>query len=294
MSEKVAFIGLGAMGYPMAGHLARAGHEVSVYNRTPARADVWTGEHDGTSAATPAAVAAEGVQIVFCCVTGDEDLRQVTAGKYGAFEAMDSGTVFVDHTTTSAGAAREVGQMAAERGLAFLDAPIAGGVPAARDGTLAIMVGGAADALDRVAPIMQVYASRVVHMGSTGAGQLTKMVNQICATGIIQSLAEAINFSVAAGLDGEKVLDVISRGSAASWQMKSRGGSMLRKDFSDPGTVALLFKDLAICLNEAHTMGIELPVAEMVEGFYGEIIGYGGGSSDAAILINRLVTKKDA
>jgi 3-hydroxyisobutyrate dehydrogenase len=293
MGEKVAFIGLGAMGYPMAGHLARAGHEVTVYNRTQAKADTWIGEHNGTCAATPA-VAADGAQVVFSCVGADEDLRQVTSGENGAFETMKSGAVLIDHTTTSAGTAREVGHEAAARGFAFLDAPIAGGVPAASNGTLAIMVGGDAEALDRTVPTMQAYASRVVHMGSIGAGQLTKMVNQICATGIIQSLAEAINFAAAAGLDGEKVLDVISRGSAASWQMESRGGPMLRKEYNAPGTVALLYKDLAICLAEARSMGIELPVAKMVEGFYGEIAGGGGGSSDAAILIQRLATKKGA
>ena len=218
----------------------------------------------------------------------------MTAGNNGAFDAMVSGTVFVDQTTTSAGAAREVSRRAAARGIAFLDAPIAGGVPAARDGSLAIMVGGDADALARAAPIMQAYASSVVHMGGTGAGQLTKMVNQICATGIIQSLAEAINFAAAAGLDGEKVLDVISQGSAASWQMDSRGRAMLKGDFSAPGTVALLYKDLAICLAEAHHKGIDLPVAEMVEGFYGEIIGEGDGGSDASMLIRRLTAKKNA
>ena len=293
MGERVAFIGLGAMGYPMAGHLARAGHDVTVHNRTLAKAEAWTGEFDGSCAATPAA-AADGAQIVFSCVGADDDLRQVTAGNNGAFDAMVSGTVFVDQTTTSAGAAREVSRTAAARGIAFLDAPIAGGVPAARDGSLAIMVGGDADALARAAPIMQAYASCVVHMGGTGAGQLTKMVNQICATGIIQSLAEAINFAAGAGLDGEKVLDVISCGSAASWQMESRGGPMLGKVYNAPGTVALLYKDLAICLAEARSMGIDLPVAEMVKGFYGEIIGDGDGGSDAAILIRRLAAKKGA
>lgn len=292
MSKKVAFIGLGAMGYPMAGHLVRSGCDMVVYNRTPEKANAWISEHSGTNAATPAS-AADGAQIVFTCVGDDEDLRQVVFGDNGVFKTMASGTVLVDHTTTSAGAAREVNQIAVVRGIAFLDAPIAGGVPAARDGTLAIMVGGEVDALAKIQPIMQAYASNIVHMGSTGSGQLTKMANQICATGIIQSLAEAINFSATAGLDGTKVLDVISCGSAASWQMGSRGGPMLRKEFNAPGTVALLHKDLAICLAEARQMGIDLPVVKMVEGFYDEIINEGGAGNDAAILVRRLATTKD-
>ncbi len=291
MRNNVAFIGLGSMGYPMAGHLARSGYEVTVYNRTPEKANAWISEYGGTQATTPAA-AAKGAKIVFTCVGTDEDLHQVILGDNGILKTVVPGAVLVDHTTTSARAAHKVSKIATIQDVAFLDAPIAGGVTAAQDGKLAIMVGGDVRALKKAQPIMQNYAGNIVHMGSTGSGQLTKMVNQICATGIIQSLAEAINFSSAAGLDGKKVLDVISCGSAASWQMGSRGGPMLRKEFNAPGTVGLLNKDLAICLAEADRMGIDLPVAEMVKSFYGEIVDNGEAGSDAAILIQHLANPK--
>lgn len=284
MSENVAFLGLGVMGGPMAGHLAAAGHRVTVCNRTAARARAWAAEHGGAVAATPAEAAATA-RFVFSCVGDDDDLRAVTVGRDGAFPAMRPGAVFVDHTTTSAGAAREAAERARSGGFDFLDAPVAGGEPGARRGALSVMAGGDAGAFARAAPLLKAYGRSVLHMGPAGAGQLAKMVNQICATGIVASLAEGLSFAERAGLDGDRMVEAISNGSAASWQADTRARPMLRRDFGAGGAVGLLYKDLGICLDEAARIGASLPVAELARSYYRTFVDRGEGGLDAACVI---------
>ena len=275
------------MGGPMAGHLVAAGHSVTVYNRTPAKAKAWIDRHGGMGATT-LGEAVRAAQFVFNCVGGDDDLQAVTLGEGGAFQSMQANAIFVDHTTTSANIAREVGEKARSHQLHFLDAPIAGGTTGAQRGALSIMVGGNVDAFERAASLMAAYACSIQHMGPIGAGQLTKMVNQICATGIIQSLAEGLSFAEKAGLNGDKVIDVLSNGSAASWQIGNRAKTMMERDFSAGGTVGLLYKDLIICLEEAAQMGVPLPVAALVRAFYQRFVEQGEGNLDAACLIDLL------
>ncbi len=287
MNQAIAFLGLGAMGYPMAGHLTQAGHTVTVYNRTAAKAAAWVAEYGGGQAASPAAAAA-GADVVISCVGGDDDVRQIALGPGGALAAMAPGSLLIDHTTTSAELAREVAAAALGQKIEFVDAPIAGGIKGARAGVLSIMAGGNAAAVARAGAIVAPYARGFEHMGPVGAGQLTKMVNQICASGIIQSLAEGLAFAQRAGLDDAKVIEVIAKGSAASFQIGNRAQTMQRRDFSAGGAISLLDKDLGLCLEEAARLGLELPVLELVKGFYADIVEQGEGQHDAAALIVRL------
>ena len=284
---KVTFIGLGVMGYPMAGHLAKAGYDVCVYNRTAAKAQQWVGEHGGRSAPTPAEAAA-GAEFVFACVGQDDDVRQVTLADGGAFAGMDSGAVFVDHTTASALVAREVAEAAAARGLHFLDAPVSGGQAGAENGVLTVMVGGAEEVFARAQAAIDSYARAVTLMGPVGAGQLTKMVNQICIAGLVQGLSEGINFAQCAGLDAKRVLEVISKGAAQSWQMENRGTTMVDDKFDFGFAVDWMRKDLAISLNEARGNGARLPVAALVDQFYAQVQARGGGRWDTSSLIRLL------
>jgi 3-hydroxyisobutyrate dehydrogenase-like beta-hydroxyacid dehydrogenase len=284
---KVAFVGLGVMGFPMAGHLAKAGHEVTVYNRTRAKAERWVAQHGGRLADTPAAAAA-GAELVFSCVGDDPDLREVTLGPGGAFEAAAKGVIHVDHTTASAGLARELAAAAAQRGVAFLDAPVSGGQSGAENGALTVMVGGDAQAFDRAKPVISHFARAVTLMGPSGAGQLTKMVNQICVVGVVEGLAEAIDFGLRAGLDMKRALDVISKGAATSWQMENRGKTMIDDQFDFGFATDWMRKDLRICLAEAAQNGAALPCTRLIEGFYGEIQQMGGGRWDSSSLIRRL------
>ena len=290
---KVAFIGLGVMGYPMAGHLARAGHAVTVFNRTRSRAERWVGEHGGAAASTPAA-ACEDAEIVFTCVGRDEDVRAVTLEADGAFAGMRSGAVFVDHTTTSAELARELDAEARERGLAFLDAPVSGGQAGAENGKLAIMAGGGSRDYDRVLPLLECYGARIDLMGPAGAGQLTKMVNQICIAGLVQALSEGLDFAQRAGLDGEQVARLIGAGAAQSWQLDNRHATMLGDEFEFGFAVDWMRKDLGYAMDEAGRNGAELPVAELVDRFYAEIQAMGGGRWDTSSLIRRLSKKGQA
>ena len=287
--QKVAYLGLGVMGYHMAGYLAKAGYDVTVYNRTAAKAERWLGEHQGTSAPTPRA-AAEGASIVFACVGNDDDVRAVTVGDDGAFAAMGDDSVFVDHTTASAEVARELGSAAAERGLHFVDAPVSGGEAGAQNGVLTVMCGGEQAVFDRVKGAIDSYARAVTLMGPVGAGQLTKMVNQICIAGLVQGLAEGMSFAQRVGLDGERVLDVISKGAAQSWQMENRGKTMLADEFEFGFAVDWMRKDLAICLAEGSRAGARLPVAALVDQFYAAVQERGGGRWDTSSLM-RLLTK---
>jgi len=282
-----AFLGLGVMGYPMAGHLARAGHKVTVFNRTAAKAAAWVAAHGGASAPTPAAAAA-GVDFVFACVGNDDDLRAVTLGPDGAFAGMKPGAVFVDHTTTSARVARELAAAARERGLAFVDAPVSGGQAGAEKGQLTVMCGGDPAVYERVEPLIAAFARFSRLMGPSGAGQLTKMVNQICIAGLVQGLAEGLNFGAKAGLDMEAVLETISKGAAGSWQMDNRGQTMLRGEFDFGFAVDWMRKDLGICLDEAARNGARLPVAALVDQFYGQVQGRGGNRWDTSSLIDLL------
>ena len=282
---KVAFIGLGVMGYPMAGHLVKAGHEVAVFNRTGAKAAAWAEEFGGTAHPTPAA-AAEGADFVMCCVGNDDDLRSVTTGPDGAFGAMKAGAVFVDHTTASADVARELA--AGATGFAFVDAPVSGGQAGAENGVLTIMCGGAQEAYDRAAPIMDAYARSHRLLGETGAGQLTKMVNQIAIAGLLQGLSEAVNFAGRAGLNVPDVIDVISKGAAGSWQMENRAVTMSEDKFDFGFAVDWMRKDLGICLDEAGNNGARLPVTAMIDQFYGEVQDMGGGRWDTSSLMRRL------
>jgi 3-hydroxyisobutyrate dehydrogenase len=283
----VAFLGLGVMGYPMAGHLARAGHDVRVFNRTPAKAAAWVGDHGGTAASTPAQ-AAGGADFVMACVGADADLAQVTQGPDGAFAAMQPGTVFVDHTTVSATISRQLAADAAARGLAFLDAPVSGGQAGAQNGQLTIMVGGDADAFARAEPVIAAYAKRIGHMGPSGAGQLTKMVNQICIAGLLQGLAEGVHFAQSAGLDPALVFDVIGKGAAQSWQMDNRTRSMAESRFDFGFAVDWMRKDLGLVLDEAARLGLDLPVTGLVDGFYADVQALGGNRQDTSSLIRRL------
>ncbi len=290
-AKHTAFIGLGVMGFPMAGHLARAGHSVTVYNRTRAKAESWTAKHGGRAAATPA-LAAAGAQIVMLCVGNDSDVRAVALGHDGALDSMKPGTILVDHTTASATVAREVYAAAKARGVSFLDAPVSGGQAGAENGKLTIMVGGDADAFARAEPVLGCYGRAVTLMGGAGAGQLTKMVNQICIAGLLQGLSEGINFGMRAGLDIEQVLDVIGKGAAQSWQMDNRGKTMAADKFDFGFAVDWMRKDLAICLAEARSNGAALPVTAVVDQFYGRLQARGGGRWDTSSLIRLLCDPK--
>ena len=284
---KVAFIGLGVMGYPMAGHLQAKGHEVCVYNRTPARAAQWVAEHGGSSAPTPREAAAQA-EFVMCCVGNDDDLRSVVLGPDGALAGMQPGSVFVDHTTASAAVARELAVQAAERELGFLDAPVSGGQAGAENGVLTVMVGGEEVFYRRAEPLIAAYARMVRLMGHSGAGQLTKMVNQICIGGLLQGLSEALHFAQCAGLDGEAAIEVISKGAAQSWQMENRHKSMLEGRFDFGFAVDWMRKDFGIVLDEARHNGAQLPVTALVDQFYAEVQAAGGGRWDTSCLITRL------
>ncbi len=284
---KVAFIGLGVMGGPMAAHLLRAGHEVVVFNRTMARAEAWVKEHGGAMAQTPAE-AASGAAFVFACVGADDDVRQVAAGAEGAFKAMPENAVFVDHTTTSAALAEEMHALARERGLHFIDAPVSGGQQGAENGVLTIMCGGDEEPYARAESVMQAYARQVRLMGPAGAGQRTKMVNQVCIAGLLQGLAEGIHFARRAGLDVDAVLDVISRGAAQSWQMENRGHTMARGEFDFGFAVDWMRKDLGICIDEARRKGASLPVTALVDQFYAQLQARGGGRLDTSSLVKLL------
>lgn len=284
----VAFLGLGVMGYPMAAHLKnKGGHDVTVYNRTAAKAEKWVAEHGGSHAPTPRA-AAEGKDFVFCCVGNDDDLRSVTIGPDGAFHSMKKGAVFIDNTTASAEVARELAEAAEARGFSSLDAPVSGGQAGAENGLLTVMVGGDQDVFDRARPVIDAYARMVGLMGPAGAGQLTKMINQICIAGLVQGLAEGINFGKRAGLDIEKVVEVISKGAAGSWQMENRHKSMKDGKYDFGFAVDWMRKDLKICLEEADRNGAALPVTALIDQFYKDVQGMGGNRWDTSSLIARL------
>lgn len=284
---QVAFLGLGVMGYPMARHLKAKGHEVTVYNRTAAKADKWVSENGGRAARTPRE-AAEDQEIVFACVGNDDDLRQVTIGPDGAFHGLQKGTIFVDHTTASAEVARELYEVAKEKGAAFIDAPVSGGQAGAENGVLTVMCGGDAEAYAKAEPAIMSFARASRLMGPAGSGQLTKMINQICIAGVVQGLAEGIHFGKKAGLDIEAVLDVISKGAAGSWQMENRGKTMNEGKFDFGFAVDWMRKDLAICLGEARKNGASLPMTALVDQFYAEVQKIGGKRWDTSSLIARL------
>ena len=284
---RVAFIGLGVMGYPMAGFLAGAGHEVTVYNRTRAKAEAWQKNHGGATADTPAAAAAVA-EIVFCCVGDDPDVRVVMLGDEGVLEGISDSAVVVDHTTASAKIAREVYQAAKEKNVAFLDAPLSGGEAGAQSGQLSIMVGGDADIYERVLPVMQCYAKACTHIGPAGSGQLAKMANQICIAGVVQGLSEALHFVKRAGLDPAAVIGAISKGAAQSWQMENRWETMVNNHFDFGFAVEWMRKDLRIALEEAGANGATLEMTRLVDGFYEEVQELGGNRWDTSSLIARL------
>jgi 3-hydroxyisobutyrate dehydrogenase len=284
---KLAFLGLGVMGYPMAGHLARAGHEVTVFNRTAAKAAKWAETYGGRSAATPAA-AARGAEIALMCVGNDDDVRAVITGADGALHGLAPGAILVDHTTASAQVAREMNAAAAAKGVAFLDAPVSGGQAGAENGKLTIMVGGDPATFAKAEGVLATYARAVTLMGASGSGQLTKMVNQICIAGLVQALSEGINFATRAGLDPAKVLEVISKGAAQSWQMENRGSTMIADKFDFGFAVDWMRKDLAICLTEARANGAALPGTALVDQFYARVQSRGGGRWDTSSLIRLL------
>ncbi|MCW5640074.1 MAG: NAD(P)-dependent oxidoreductase [Rubrivivax sp.] len=283
----VAFIGLGVMGHPMAGHLARAGHRVTVHNRSAAKAAAWAAEYGGTAAATPAQAAA-GADLVFACVGNDDDLRAVTVGEHGAFGGMKAGAVFADHTTASATLARELHAAARARGLHFVDAPVSGGQAGAQGGVLTVMCGGDAEPFAAMQPVAMAYARAVTHVGGPGAGQLAKMVNQTCIAGLLQGLAEAIAFGEAAGLDMRRVLEVIGKGAAQSWQMEHRGPTMIDGRFDFGFAVDWMRKDLGLVLDEGRRNGASLPVTALVDQFYADLQHMGGGRWDTSSLVRRL------
>ncbi len=284
---KVAFLGLGVMGYPMAGHLQAAGHEVTVYNRTASKAEAWVAQHGGAMALTPRQ-AAEGAEFVMACVGNDDDLRMVCTGEDGAFHGMAKGAVFVDHTTVSAKVTRELYEAGKTQGVAFLDAPISGGQAGAENGVLSIMCGGDMDAYRAAEPVMQVYSKICRRIGDSGAGQMTKMCNQIAIAGLVQGLSEALHFAEKAGLDGRAVVEVISQGAAGSWQMANRYETMLDDHFEHGFAVDWMRKDLGICLDTANETGASLPVTALVDQFYKDVQKLGGGRWDTSSLFKRL------
>jgi 3-hydroxyisobutyrate dehydrogenase len=284
---KLAFLGLGVMGFPMAGHLQKAGHSVTVYNRSAATAAAWVAKHGGASAPTPAKAAA-GADIVLACVGNDDDLRSIVYGADGALAGMAAGTIFVDHTTASAEVAREIDKATREKGLAFLDAPVSGGQAGAENGQLGIMVGGEPSVFAKAEAVLKIYAKALTLMGPAGAGQLTKMVNQICIAGLLQGLSEGMNFAVKAGLDTEKVLSVITKGAAGSWQMENRAKTMVQGKFDFGFAVDWMRKDLAICLAEAKNNKARLPATALIDQFYATVQARGGGRWDTSSLIHLL------
>jgi len=284
---RVAFVGLGVMGYPMAGYLSQAGHDAVVYNRTTAKAEKWTAEHDGSSALTPAE-AATGADIVFCCVGNDDDVREVILGKEGILAGIDRGGIIVDHTTASATLSREIHARAAEMGVGFLDAPVSGGQAGAEAGQLTVMVGGDQDVFGRAVPVMGCYAKAVTLIGPVGSGQLAKMVNQICIAGIVQGLSEGLHFAQCAGLDPAVVIESISKGAAQSWQMENRWQTMVNDEFEFGFAVDWMRKDLGITLDEARQNGAQLELTELVDRFYAEVQAMGGSRWDTSSLIARL------
>jgi 3-hydroxyisobutyrate dehydrogenase len=284
---KVAFLGLGVMGYPMAGHLAAKGHEVTVFNRTGAKAGAWVAQHGQRHASTPRE-AAVGQDFVFACVGNDDDLRGVCLGEDGAFAGMETGAVFVDHTTVSAGVTRELATRAVALGFGFVDAPVSGGQAGAENGALSVMCGGDQDDYDRAEPVIAAYARICKRLGGSGAGQIAKMMNQICIAGLVQGLAEALAFGEKAGLDGEAVVEVISQGAAGSWQMANRHKTMLAGRFDHGFAVDWMRKDLGICLATANEIGASLPVTALVDQFYADVQRMEGGRHDTSSLIRRL------
>jgi 3-hydroxyisobutyrate dehydrogenase len=287
MSKKVAFVGLGVMGYPMAGHLAAAGHEVAVYNRTQAKAEQWAKQHGGKACATPRE-AATGAEAVMVCVGNDDDLRSVVYGDDGILAGLNKGAVLVDHTTASAEVARELYSKCKELGFDFIDAPVSGGQAGAENGVLAVMCGGEQPVFDQVLPVIQAYGKNVALIGEPGAGQLTKMVNQICIAGLVQALAEGINFAQSANLDVEKVMSVVSGGAAQSWQMVNRYETMAKDEFEFGFAVDWMRKDLSIVLDEARRNGASVPVTAMVDQYYADVQKMGGSRWDTSSLIARL------
>ncbi|UCG74496.1 MAG: NAD(P)-dependent oxidoreductase [Chromatiales bacterium] len=287
---RVAFVGLGVMGYPMAGHLARAGYDVTVYNRTEEKARQWCAEHGGGRADTPGQAAA-GAEIVFTCVGNDDDVRVVILGEHGALSRIADGGLIVDHTTASATIAREVADAAAARNVAFLDAPLSGGQAGAEDGQLTIMVGGNAPVFEQARPVMNSYARAITLIGPVGSGQLAKMVNQICIAGIVQGLAEGLHFATRANLDVSKLIEAISRGAAQSWQMENRWQTMINGAFDFGFAVEWMRKDLGIALDEAARNGARLDMTKLVDGYYAEVQALGGDRWDTSSLIARLEPK---
>ena len=284
---KCAFIGLGIMGYPMAGHLQAKGHDVCVYNRTAAKAEAWVGQHGGRAAATPRE-AAQGAELVFMCVGNDDDIRSVAYGEDGALAGLGNDCVLVDHTTASADIARELEATAKDQGKQFVDAPVSGGQAGAENGTLTVMCGGEPAAFERARPVMEAYGRAVTLMGPAGAGQLTKMVNQLCIAGLVQGLAEALNFGMRAGLDMEKVIAVISKGAAQSWQMDNRASTMVQGKFDFGFPVVWMRKDLKICMEEANRNGALLPTTALIDQLYHQVIKAGGNRWDTSSLIHNL------
>ena len=285
---KVAFIGLGVMGYPMAGHLKnKGGHDVTVYNRTAAKAEKWAKEFGGQAAPTPKE-AAQGCDFVFMCVGNDRDLHDVALGEDGAVHGMEKGATLIDNTTASADAAREIYAACKEKGVGFIDAPVSGGQAGAENGALTVMCGGDADVYEPAEPVIMAYAKSCLLMGESGAGQITKMVNQICIAGLLQGLSEGMNFGQKAGLDMEKVIDVISKGAAGSWQMENRGSTMVKGEFDFGFAVDWMRKDLSICLSEAKNNGARLPVTALVDQFYAQVQDRGGNRWDTSSLIHLL------
>lgn len=282
---KAAFIGLGVMGYPMAGYLQKGGHDVTVYNRTGAKAEKWVGDHGGASASTPKDAAA-GAEFVFMCVGNDDDLRSVTLTDDGVLAGMAKGAVLVDHTTASADVAREIYKAAAEKGIGFVDAPVSGGQAGAENGQLTVMCGGDSKDFDRAESLIGCFSKSCRLMGDSGAGQLTKMVNQICIAGLLQGLSEGMNFGQRAGLDMEAVIDVISKGAAGSWQMENRGSTMCEGKFDFGFAVDWMRKDLSICLSEAERNGSRLPVTALVDQFYAQVQARGGNRWDTSSLMH--------
>ncbi|MEM8789537.1 MAG: NAD(P)-dependent oxidoreductase [Pseudomonadota bacterium] len=286
---KVAFLGLGVMGYPMAGHLAAKGHEVTVYNRTTSKAEAWVGDHTGAFGETPAQ-AARGCDFVMACVGNDDDLRAVALGDTGALGAMKPGAIFVDHTTASAQVARELANLAADKGLGFVDAPVSGGQAGAENGQLAVMCGGTQADFDAAEPVIDAYAKACVRFGEAGAGQLTKMVNQVCIAGILQGLAEGLNFAIRAGLDAKQVAALVGQGAGASWQLANRAETMVDGQFDFGFAVDWMRKDLGIATAAAKDLGVSLPLAATVDQYYADVQALGGGRWDTSSLIQRMRT----